>query len=266
VEGDEAWLVAHDSGQLISVDLATGRQTGMVEIGAAATHVVVHDDSVIVGRYGTDGIGEHLTIVRRADGTTSGIETGPLGGVAPAEDGLLWAFEKSGVVLLIDPVDRRVMDRVRVEIQQNEHVEAVAGAGSVWVSSDSTPIRRVTGPDLAVRAEIDAGGGIPFVFRDGLIWGARPDELWAIDPATDDVTRRIELTGLIEILALDVRDGEAWIAARRPGRIGTVVRIDLDDGRLLGEFAVSLPAAVAITDTEVWVTNAGAGELLGLPR
>jgi len=178
----------------------------------------------------------------------------------------LWAFEKSGVVLLVDPVDRRVIDRVPVEIQQNEHVEAVAGAGSVWVSSDSTPIRRVTGPDLAVRAEIDAGGGIPFVFRDGLIWGARPDELWAIDAATDEVTRRVELTGLIEILALDVRDGEAWIAARRPGRIGTVVRIDLDDGRLLGEFAVLLPAAVAITDTEVWVTNAGASELLGLPR
>jgi hypothetical protein len=61
-----------------------------------------------------------------------------------------------------------------------------------------------------------------------------------------------------------VADGRAWIAGRKPGRIGTVVGIDLGSGRLLGRGAVSLPAGVAIRGDRVWVTNYDGDELIGI--
>jgi hypothetical protein len=266
LDGDVAWIVAPDSGHLVSVDLEAGRELASYEIGTAGTHLVVGDGPVFVARFDTGRAGEHLTIVRPDDGEISGIETGPLGGLAPAGDGRLWALEKAGAILLVDPGGRRVVDRLAVGIGQNEHIEVVAGADSAWVGSDNTRVWRVNGPDLEIAAELDVGGGIPLVFRDGLVWGGRADELWAIDPTTNEVSRQVPLTGLIEILALDIADGEAWIAARRPGYVGTVIALDLASGTILSEFDVSLPAGVAITPTEVWVTNAQSNELLGLPR
>ncbi len=55
------------------------------------------------------------------------------------------------------------------------------------------------GDPLKVDATIDTGVGVPFVADGGLVWGARADELWAIDPATSVVTRRYPLTDVAEI-------------------------------------------------------------------
>jgi DNA-binding beta-propeller fold protein YncE len=268
LDGDVAWTVAHDSGDLISIDLPTARETASFGIGSAGTHVVVDGDEVFVGRYDPACIDECLTVVNPGDEEVSGIETGPLASIARADDGRLWALEQSGTVLLIDPTGGATLDFLKVQLAPNEHRELVPSPGTAWVGSDSTAVRRVTvtGTELSVGAEIDPGGGIPFVFRDGLVWGARADELWAIDPAANDITERVALTELMEILALDVGDGEAWIAARRPGVRGTVIRVDLETGQVLDEWAVRLPAAVAIAADRVWVTDAEAHELVGLPR
>ena len=51
----------------------------------------------------------------------------------------------------------------------------------------------------------------------GLVWGARADELWAIDPATSAVTRRYPLTDVSEILDLDIEGDDAWIAGPSSG-------------------------------------------------
>jgi len=77
--------------------------------------------------------------------------------------------------------------------------------------------------------------------------GARPDELWAIDPQIGEVVRHVALTGLAEILALDVSGDEAWIATRMSGRVGVVERVRLSDGNPTGQFSISLPAAVVLT-------------------
>ncbi len=149
-----------------------------------------------------------------------------------------------------------VIGSVQIAVDANTHMDLLAGGGVRWASSDATPIRRIAA-DATVAATIETGGGIPLAFADGLVWGARPDEMWAIDPATNTVTRRVALVDIDEILALDVAsDGsEAWIAARRPGRVGTVVRIELPSGRVLAEFPVSLPAAVELTADRAWVTD-----------
>lgn len=137
------------------------------------------------------------------------------------------------------------------------------GGGAFWVSSDTTPVRRLEGEGPAVVAEIETGGGIPLAFVDGLVWGARADELWAIDQATDEATRRVPLEGLIEILDLDVSGSAAWIAGRQPGRVGVVVGIDLTSGPILGEVPVALPAGVAIAGERVWVTDYETDALVG---
>ena len=70
----------------------------------------------------------------------------------------------------------------------------------------------------------------------------------------------------MEILAMDVADSVAWIAARRPGYVGTVLAVDLATGDVLVEHPVSLPAGVRIDDERTWVTSYETNELLGFPR
>lgn len=267
IAGATAWVVTTDSGHLISLDLGGRRETAAIEVGSGGTHVAVGDGgSVFVGRYDTGGRGEHLVVVEAASGTVGGVATGSLGGLAQGEAGAVWALEKAGRVLHVDAANR-IVGRANVVVDANEHMELVTGAGARWVSSDGTPVRRIAA-DASVVATIETGGGIPLAFAGGLVWGARPDELWAIDPATDTITRRVALVDLIEILALDVAaDGsEAWIAARRAGRIGTVVRLELPSGRVLAEHPVSLPAAVELASDRAWVTNYDTNEVLGFAR
>ena len=71
---------------------------------------------------------------------------------------------------------------------------------------------------------------------------------------------------LIEILAVDIEGDEAWIAARRPGYVGTLLRLDLASGEVVGEYPVSLPSAVRIGPDRVWVASYETKELLGFER
>ena len=248
------------------VDLATGSSSQLIPVGSLPTHVVADEGGVAVSRIDASGILGPLVLIRPGWQEIASVATGPLGGIAEGEPGTVWALTKAGEVLLVDTAAREIIDRVAVAVDDAEHMEPVSGAGSLWVASDSLPVQRVTGPDLAVSATIETGGGIPLAFADGLVWGARPDALWAIDPSLDQVTRTIPLEGLMEILAMDVADGEAWIAARRPGCVGTVLQVDLATGDVLAEYPVSLPAGVRIADDRAWVTSYETNELIGFPR
>jgi DNA-binding beta-propeller fold protein YncE len=90
--------------------------------------------------------------------------------------------------------------------------------------------------------------------------------VWAIDAATNAVSRTIPLPNVIEVLAMDVDGNDAWLAVRLTGRIGSVIRLDLEAGRLIGKYPVSLPAAVRIAGNRVWVASYLTNELLGFAR
>jgi hypothetical protein len=197
-------------------------------------------------------------------GSIRGVDTGPLAGFDLTADGRLWALGTEGEIVVVDKAPTRVLARMSIPVHPNEHLDAVAGAGDFWASSDTTAIRRLSGAKPAVTAEIETGGGIPQSFADGLVWGARADEPWGIDPATNAITKQLPLEGLIETLDLDVARDRAWIAARKPGRIGTVVGIDLASGRQVGEADVSLPAGVVVRGDRVWVTSYETDELIGI--
>jgi DNA-binding beta-propeller fold protein YncE len=266
VDGDTGWVAAADSGDLLELDLAAGQEAAAIAIGVGASSVVVGDDgSVFVSRIGMDESGENLVKVDAAGRKVSRIRLEPLGGLAAGESGTLWALEKTGRILHVDPATGSVLAHVDVPINPNEHTEIVSGSGARWMASDTTAVRRIAA-DATIAADIATGGGIPLAFDGGRVWGARADELWAIDPATNAIAARVPLLDIAEILSLDVAGSDVWIAARRAGRIGVVVRLELPTGRVIGEYPVSLPAAVVLTADRAWVTNNDRNEVLAFER
>lgn len=263
--GDRAWVVLPDSGDLAEVDLASATEVRSIAVGTGGSHVAVGSRAIYVGRFDASGGGETLVVVEPTTGEVSGISVGPLESVS-VDGETVWALEKTGTIQIIDAKTRAITGSTSVHIDPDAHAEAVPGAGSLWISGDRTPVHRIDPKTAKVVADIETGGGIPLAFSDGLIWGARADELWAIDPASDEVSRRVPLANLIEILALDVDGDEAWLAVRHPGRVGAVVRLDVATEQVVAEFSVSLPAGVAIDASHVWVTSYDTNELLGFER
>ena len=259
-----AWVVATDGGQLVDVDLETGSSVPM-DIGSSANWVKVLDNNrLVLSRYGPAPGRATLEIIDVLDGAVTSIADEPIEGL-DADDAGIWAFAKSGTVIAADP-DGRIVGQALVQVAENEHMDLVGTGGAAFASSDSTPIRRVDRDPTAVSETITTDGGVPFVADGGLVWGARPDEVWAIDPATNAVTRRYPLSDVSEILDLDVEGDDVWIAVRHPGRIGAVIRLDLATGEEVADIPVDLPAAVVIEDDRTWVTDYEAGALLGFDR
>jgi hypothetical protein len=266
VDEDRMWVYEIESGDLSLVDLRAGRETRSIHFGGLGSHVVLGGTGTIyVARFDTGGSGDHLVVIEPDSGTIGGVATGPLGALAVGEDGSLLALEKADRLLRVDPATRAIVGHMSVDID-DEHMEVVTAAGSAWVASDHTRVRRVAVPSLTVEATIDAGGGIPFVARGGVVWGARPNAIWAIDPATNAVSRIVALENVIEILAMDIDGDEAWIAVRRPGHVGAVIRVNLGNGGIVGEYPVSLPSAVRISGDRVWVASYLTNEILGFAR
>ena len=262
VADGHAWVIATDGGQLVDVDLAAGTASPM-EIGSSANWVKVLDDGrLVVSRYGPASGRATLEIL---DGDeVIPVAQDPIEGL-DVDAARIWGFVKGGTVLAVG-LDGTITGQTHVEVTANEHMDLVTTGEAVFASSDSTPVRRVSGDPPVVDLTIETGGGVPFVEDGGLVWGARPDELWAIDPAADDVTRSFPLTDVIEVLDLDVEGDDAWIAVRHPGRIGAVIRLDLTTGEETLDVPADLPAGVVIDGDRAWVTDYEAGAVLGFDR
>jgi hypothetical protein len=264
VADGHAWVVETDAGRLVHVDLASGATVPM-DIRSSANWIKVLDDGhLVISRYAPAPGRATLEVIDLANGHVTPAAEDPIDAL-DVDGGTIWAFVKGGTVLAVDP-DKRIEGQTTVEIAENEHMDLVGTGGAAFASSDSTAVRRVRGAPLAVDAMIETGGGVPFVEEGGLVWGARPDELWAIDPASGSVTRRFPLADVSEVLDLDVEGDDAWIAVRHPGQVGAVIRLDLATGNKVAESPAGLPAAVVIAGESAWVTDYESGELLGFDR
>ncbi|HEY7131722.1 MAG TPA: hypothetical protein VH440_05690 [Candidatus Limnocylindrales bacterium] len=268
LDGRTAWVIATDSGDLLAIDLDGGPARSF-DVGPAGSHVILGGpDEVLVAKFDAGG-GNPVVTVKPSTGAIGGVATGPLAGFDLASDGRVWALGTAGEIVLVDAGHDQVVGRSSIAVHPNEHLDAVTAGDAFWASSDTTGVRRLEAKGATtprVTAEIETGGGIPLAVARGLVWGARPDELWGIDPKTNAVTVHVPLRGLDEILDLDVDEAgkHAWIAARKPGRVGVVVGVEIPSGRVLGEVPVSLPAGIAIGSDRVWATNYDGDELIGI--
>lgn len=267
LDGDTAWVLTGEGGTLIEVDLEARAEVRSIDVGFGATHLALPLAAVAaVGRFDNSSTGAYCVLVDLETGDVRPVQTTELGALTGGEDGVVWALEKADRLLKIDAATGDVLGRASVDVGENVHVEVRWAAGAAWVGSDGLPLVRVDGHDLDDHRTIEVDEGIPFLFAGGLLWGAGPSQLWALDPATGDITRRIALDNLIEILALDIEGDEAWIAARHPGHVGTLLRLDLATEAVVDEVPIDLPAAVTIAPDRVWVASYSTNELVGIER
>jgi uncharacterized protein DUF6923 len=151
------------------------------------------------------------------------------------------------------------------------------GAGSLWVAG-SAQVTRIGLADNRVAATIPvgaSGSGLTGVaFGAGAVWVpmAVPGTLWAIDPASNKVTR-IPLGGPLRgLISVSATGGAVWVAccgesAPGGGARGKLFRVDPRRGRVVAEIALpASPTAVAADPSAAWVATASGRVLVIDPK
>jgi streptogramin lyase len=169
--------------------------------------------------------------------------------------------------------------------------------GALWIQVDP-PIDAIVRIDVATGAAVPAiPGGVDVKFGDEGLWVACCDGIARVDPATGELLLVVPLDGAFalsngSVFALSeqglqeidpqsgapldepigsavdrtvcgawkdliVAFGSAWLACKE----GTVVRIDIDSGRLRSITTGAGAHTFTVTDDAVWVTNYQAGSV-----
>ena len=254
VTDDAVWATSFQAGTLTRVDPATNTAGEPLRLGDGAATLAAEGGSLWVGGYGNPA-----TIWRVDPASGRVVDTTTVGELCCdlTWDGeAVWAVDPGGAVLRVGGGERWpvLMDR-------NAHTNVVYAGGLLWASSDTTVLTATDPATGEARQRIEVGGGVPFLVHDGLLWGAAPTRLWAIDPATARTVREVPLTDSIEVLSLAFAGDDIWVGIRRPGRIGAVLRLSAT-GSLRDEVRdVDIPARIVPGFGSVWVTDSGSGSL-----
>jgi outer membrane protein assembly factor BamB len=247
VNAEAVYAISYQAGSMARIDPTTG-SVQTIPLGPGAATLLNDGGST----------GSKLYRVNAATGqVVATIDAGELCCDLTVGGGAIWAVDPRGSVMRVDRASNRIVRRLDVPIDRTVHTNAVYGGDSLWVSSDSTMLFRVNLASGAIE-RIDVGGGVPFVAHDGLIWGAAPARLWAVDQDTGEVVRRIELQNSIEVISLGLGFDAIWVGIRRPDRIGTVLRLDQQTGAVVAETTeVDIPARIEFGFEAVWITDSG---------
>jgi len=257
---DSIWAVLYGNASMSRVDPGTNQEIASIEGGPGAATLLAVADDVWLGRYGGD---PDLTVYRNAvaDGD---VEVGELCCDLAFLGGVVWGLDPTGSLIGVDTSTLRTVAQFPVTIHPEVHTNLVAGGGSLWVSSDDTPLLRFDATSGRVLDRVATGGGVPFLEHDGLVWGATTNELWAVNAKTAKVVRRIPLDDSEEVLSLAVADESIWVGLRHLGRVGAVVRLEAKSDEVLADIPVDIPARIVLAFGSVWVTDSGSGSLYRL--
>jgi hypothetical protein len=257
------WITHFDPSVLSQVDPRTNAEMDVVDVGPNAASATAIAAELWIAQYTNRPEDARLTVVDPATGAVVGRMQPPnlcceVAGAA----GRVWAVDPRGALPAIDPVELRVVGMTPLPLDQSVHVGLMGDEEALWLSSDTTELLRIDPQNGRVVAALDVGGGIPMALAQGLVWGAGPNHVWAVDPTSNEIRVRFLLDNTIETLSLAVTDRAIWVGARRPGYVGVVLRLDLVSGRQTGEAAVGLPARLLAAFGDVWVVDWDANRLL----
>jgi streptogramin lyase len=262
VDKEAVWAISYDAGSVSRIDPASGTIAFTTRLGPGTASVFAGDEGVWVA-----GLGDSASIYRLDPATGRVLATVPGGDLCcdlSVGGGALWTVDARGSLLRVDLASAQVTKRIPVTIDRNAHTNAVYAGGALWVSSDPTKLFRVD-PVSGASTAFDVGGGVPFLARDGLVWGAAPTSLWAVDEKTGAVVRRVPLADSMEVLSLELGYGAIWVGIRHPGRVGAVLRLDAATGAVVDEVRdIEIPARIAAGFGSIWVTDSGSSKLYRL--
>ncbi len=143
--------------------------------------------------------------------------------------GVWVALWDDGQVVRIDPISRRITDRIRVGGPQQGPISIAAGLGAVWVANyaDATLVR-IDPASARVTARIPIGSVGGVATGGGAVWvtsgetSGNHDTVTRVDPRSGRVTARIAVPGGFQLWSI-AADGR-WVWAEN--QAGTLWRID----------------------------------------
>jgi streptogramin lyase len=249
---------------LSRVDPDRGVETGTSTVGTNGTSMTALDGRLWVARESM-GVGHAaLAVVDPSSGRVEReIALPAVCCQVASAGGSVWAIDPRGALLRLDPATGEVAGMTSVRLDAlNAHTDLAGDERGLWISSDTTSLTRIDPETGEIAKHVDVGGGVPMTLDGDLLWGASPHHLWAIDPTTGRIVLTLELDDTIETFSIAVTQNAIWLAARRPGRVGTVRRYDLSTHELSGQAAVALPAKLVFASGGIWVLDAESNELL----
>jgi hypothetical protein len=248
---DRVWAVSFDAGTLVSIDPVSNAVDSTVDIAGASSALAVDGDVWVLTFGGRDDL-------YRVDSSADVVGSYQVGDLCCdlSSDDNIWALSAGGVAYEIARASGDVVAEFAIDVDPNVHINGVFADGAYWYASDTTPLARLD-PATTQTVQYDVGGGVPFFARDGLLWGASTDEVWAVDTATGDVIERVSVPDSIEVMALEVVESSVFVGIRHPGRVGAVMHLDRTTGDVLGEFDVDIPARMTLAFDSLWVTDSG---------
>jgi streptogramin lyase len=262
IHDDSVWAISFLEGAISKIDPNTGEVVLTERLGSGAATVLSTGQQLWVAGYGMSSGSKLLRVDPATGEIVARVSPGEVCCDLATGAGLIWAIDPRGDLLGVDPTRNTVAARFAVPFDPGAHTNVVFGGGSVWVGSDGRDLVQVDPATGALEGTIDTGGGPPFLVRGGLVWGAAPDLIWAVDASKGEVVRSIPLDDSIEVISLGIGFGSIWAGIRHPGYVGAVLRLDPSTGRVIADLSdVDIPARIAIGFDSVWVSDSGSSNV-----
>jgi len=219
VQDDAVWAISFREGSIARIDPSSDAVVLNERLGAGAATALSAGPQLWVGGYGMGSSSKLFRVDPSTGDAIAEVSPGQMCCDLAAGADRIWAIDPGGDLLGIDPMRRRVADRFPVPFDADVHTNVVFGGGSVWVGSDGMALSQIDPATGSIERTIDTGGGPPFLAHGGLVWGAAPERLWAVDPGTGEVVRSIPLDDSMEVISLGIGMGSIWAGIRHPGYV-----------------------------------------------
>ena len=247
------WVANADDGTVSRIDRNRREVTRTIGIGAPAIDLAVAADAVWVAN-GSDG-----TVARIDPSADAVVETIDLRGsselawnptyAVAADDDSVWIAAGPHHVLRIDPATNEPVAIIDVG---HAPVGVAIGDEALWVVTIAERAMRIEPSTDTATTEVPIGYPIALTTGKQAVWVADTrGQVWCINPDTAAVSQTTPVgRGLVGLCATD---GVVFAANNADG---TVVRIDAQDGQVVGLVPVGhAPTDVASLDGKtVWVS------------
>jgi DNA-binding SARP family transcriptional activator/DNA-binding beta-propeller fold protein YncE len=246
------WVANADDGTVARIDHDRHEVVRTIGIGAPAIDLAVTADAVWVAN-GSDG-----TVARIDPGADAVVETIDLRGsselvwnptyAVDADDDSVWIGAGPHHVIRLDPRTNELAGIIDVG---QVPIGVALGLGALWIATTGERVLRIEPRTNTATTEAPVGYPLALTAEEGAVWVSDSrGQLWRINPDTGTVTQTTPVGG--RLVGLCGADGAMFAANNADG---TVVRIDAQDGQVLGVVPVGHgPTDVAAWNGTVWVS------------